>query len=88
MRAQPKSAKSGLTPKPPRLYLGSVLAKQKNYAEAEELLQLSEAAFRAKEGPTGSNTQQAIQAQVEMYRSWGKTEKAAQLAAGLTTAKP
>ncbi|HEY2798123.1 MAG TPA: tetratricopeptide repeat protein [Thermoanaerobaculia bacterium] len=66
-----------------RLFLGGVLAKQKKYAEAEELLRLSEEAFRKKEGPAGSNTQKAIQAQVDLYRSWGKAEKAAALAANL-----
>ncbi len=71
-----------------RLILGAVLAKQKKYAEAEEVLRLSEDAFRKKEGATGSNTQKAIHEQVDMYRSWGKTEKAAQLAAELTPGKP
>ena len=60
-----------------------MLAKQKKYAEAEEPLRQSEEAFRKKEGAAGPNTQKAIQAQVDMYRAWGKTERAAELAAGL-----
>src|SRR5439155_17951731 len=36
-----------------RLFLGDALAKQKKYAEAGEVLRLSEEAFRKKEGPAG-----------------------------------
>jgi len=71
-----------------RLILGVVLAKQGKYAEAEEPLRLSEEVYRKKEGPAGSNTRKAIQAQVDLYRSWGKTEKAAELATRLTPGPP
>ena len=74
-----------------RMLIGRVLTDTKNprrYPEADELLQLADASYRKNEGVAAPTTQQAIQARVDLYKAWGKPEKATELSAELTPKKP
>ena len=61
-----------------RMLIGRVLidTKTRRYPEADQLLQLADASGRKSGGVANPATQQAIQARVDLYKAWGKPEKA------------
>ena len=69
------------------MLIGRVLTDTKDpkrYPEADELLQLADASYRKNQGVADPGTQQTIQARVDLYKAWGKPEKAKALEAELT----
>ncbi len=73
------------------LLIGRVLTDLKDpkrYPEADELLQLADATYRKNDGVADPATQQAIQARVDLYKAWGKPEKAKELEAELMPKTP
>jgi eukaryotic-like serine/threonine-protein kinase len=64
-----------------RLSLGQVLSARKKYREADELLRLAAESYRKSKGISDASTQKAIQARIDLYRSWGKKEEARALEA-------
>ena len=74
-----------------RFLIGKVLIDTKDpkrYPEADQLLQLADASSRKSGGVANPATQQAIQARVDLYKAWGKPEKAKPLEAELTAKTP
>ncbi len=71
-----------------RMLIGRVLIDAKRYPEADQLLQLADASGRKSGGVANPATQQAIQARVDLYKAWGKPEKAKELEAELTPKTP
>jgi hypothetical protein len=73
-----------------RLYLARVLTDTKDpkrYPEADELLQQADATYRKADGVAAPTTQGAIQSRVDLYKAWGKAEKAKGLEAELVAKK-
>ena len=73
-----------------RLLIGRVLIDTKDpkrYPEADQLLQLADATYRKADGVAARNPA-AIQARVDLYKAWGKPEKAKPLEAELTAKTP
>ena len=70
-----------------RLFLGLFLTDRKGYPEADEMLRLADEAYRKNEGVANAATQDTIRARVDLYRNWGKPEKARELEASLEPAK-
>jgi serine/threonine protein kinase len=62
-----------------RYRLGKILTARKKFAEADELLRHAAETFTAIGGASDPNTQNVVQARVDLYRAWGKpAELAAQ----------
>ena len=59
-----------------RIRLGQVLLARKKYAEADGLLRQAAEVLMKETGPSGQNTQLAIQTRVELYKAWGKPAEA------------
>jgi eukaryotic-like serine/threonine-protein kinase len=73
------------------LYLGRVVTDTKDpkrYPEADDLLEAADASYRKADGVAAPTTQSAIQARVDLYKAWGKPEKASALEAELVAKKP
>ena len=74
-----------------RYLIGKVLIDTKDpkrYPEADQLLQLADTTYRKSDGVANPATQQTIQARVDLYKAWGKPEKAKELEAALTAKTP
>ena len=74
-----------------RYLIGKVLIDTrdpKRYSEADQLLQLADTTYRKSDGVANPATQQTIQARVDLYKAWGKPEKAKELEAALTAKTP
>ena len=74
-----------------RMLIGRVLIDTKDpkrYPEADQLLQLADTSGRKSGGVANPATQQAIQARVDLYKAWGKPEKAKPLEGELTPKSP
>ena len=57
--------------------LGRLLGRQGDYAEADTLLRRAYQTFASKRGAEHEQTRQAAQALVELYKAWGRPDRAA-----------